>query len=730
MTSRGVFWAILFLAGCKAPAGVDGLDGDPGADGEDGADGQPGSDGTDGTDGADGFGAHFGTGPWGISLILDDVVGGTGAGGALLPGDTLTVLFRVEDEDGIPYQLGELRGLEFQLAGPSDHMQVVLDRAAFGSPLEDSVWNPGTQQYALALQTAIPAAYLPPANDTPDFGEGDGDWGGLPLVDGTYRLAGWASIRHTWTDGTTWTEAGNTATELLLGTATALEPREVVDPASCVDCHGETLYSHGGSRTTVEVCTVCHVAGSEDRLSATNPLTTPGASVAFDSMIHGIHMGADRPDPLVLNGFPANPALPGYPDYNAHDYSEVHYPIWPTGVANCDSCHAGAAQGDVETRPSTLACVGCHSDSDIRGGTNHSAAPQPDDSACAGCHPPADILANHADLRGDPAVNGGITVSLVGVTGGTGPGGAFQVGDSVEVEFAIDDDSATLITLPSLRLAEVTMAGPLEHVQRILVNPQDGVVNNAVLDTVTNTYRYTLGTIPATYPAQPNDTADLGIESGDWLGLPLVDGTYRVAVMASIEVSDGVDTVTVGHHDTQDVLLGAATTLTTRAVIDEAACETCHASIEFHGGMRTGTDACVTCHTAGSEDRYSATDPLTTPGATVDWQTMVHKMHNGSNLDQTYSLNGFGFPYTTHNYNHVVFSRFDGGTAQCSACHASSNAWQTPSTLACTSCHDSSATLAHAALNTDSLFGEACEVCHGVGSSQAVEQAHAWGVAQ
>jgi hypothetical protein len=50
----------------------------------------------------------------------------------------------------------------------------------------------------------------------------------------------------------------------------------------------------------------------------------------------------------------------------------------------------------------------------------------------------------------------------------------------------------------------------------------------------------------------------------------------------------------------------------------------------------------------------------------------------------------------------------------------------TPSiTSACTACHDSAVTAAHAELNTTPAGVETCDVCHGDGREFAVDNVHA-----
>jgi hypothetical protein len=48
-----------------------------------------------------------------------------------------------------------------------------------------------------------------------------------------------------------------------------------------------------------------------------------------------------------------------------------------------------------------------------------------------------------------------------------------------------------------------------------------------------------------------------------------------------------------------------------------------------------------------------------------------------------------------------------------------------PITDACTSCHDSEASFAHAETNTTAAGTEACEVCHGEDGIAAVSKVHA-----
>ncbi len=165
--------------------------------------------------------------------------------------------------------------------------------------------------------------------------------------------------------------------------------REIVKQSACDACHGkfkaETTSSaafHGGGRVAVGMCNVCHNPGR-----TSNPLADSA------SFIHRIHNGEEVAEANLFHGIAAT---------------------FPRDVRNCDTCHAGAAQGaQALTKPTRLSCKGCHDYVDFTGvvttacatnGTHarntdvnspdfgkpvpcgHQFGAQADDSACAGCH--------------------------------------------------------------------------------------------------------------------------------------------------------------------------------------------------------------------------------------------------------------------------------------------------------------------------------------------------------
>ena len=317
---RFVFALLIPLAACQGHSGADGDNGRAGAngtDGNDGTNGTDGSDGTNGTDGTDEFPAHSGEAPWGVHVDIASFSGGSGADGAFQVGDTPVLSFTMTDDEGVAYDIADIHGVEVVFSGPSDHPQLVsfYDVEQYVVP-SVATWDSSAGAWSFTFPDAISATYLAPHNDTEAFGEDDGDWGGLPLVDGTYTVAVSAIRFRQLDDGSVNYESDSATSEVLLGAATEIASREVVLEENCKSCHGDDFYGHAGVRRELAYCLSCHVAGSEDRYSSEDSSTTPGVTVAFAPLIHGIHMGKDRPEALSVNGYPANPYGDGYPNYN------------------------------------------------------------------------------------------------------------------------------------------------------------------------------------------------------------------------------------------------------------------------------------------------------------------------------------------------------------------------------------------------------------------------------
>jgi hypothetical protein len=164
------------------------------------------------------------------------------------------------------------------------------------------------------------------------------------------------------------------------------------------------------------------------------------------------------------------------------------------------------------------------------------------------------------------------------------------------------------------------------------------------------------------------------------------------------------------------------------------------------------------CPSAGGAacNCYVTVDPA--PGQPIDFRVMIHDIHlarlragfaEQNNLVNPGQLTVIGFQNGAFNFQSDLFPQ---DIQNCTMCHADSNAacsdsapcgigqscqngncvntsWQTPSAMVCTSCHDSPATFAHAAVMswTDPQTGqvtESCDACHEPTAPFSVAQIH------
>jgi hypothetical protein len=230
--------------------------------------------------------------------------------------------------------------------------------------------------------------------------------------------------------------------------------------------------------------------------------------------------------------------------------------------------------------------------------------------------------------------------------------------------------------------------------------------------------------VPAVYPGALDDSPTRGEDWGDWTGLAMLDGTYLLALYGGRAFSHSpageATSYTEGAEPAvAELLFGSATTVETVArVVGASACNACHDEVSFHGGNRKGFQTCIQCHgSAGTEHTqgYEEQAAPSSPVISVEFRHFLHAAHAD------------------------VFPSLPGGVQNCTACHGEGNrAWfdvaervhpdQTVPTrayyVACSSCHDSSAAIAHMDVNTSPAGAESCAVCHGTGGQYPVEHSH------
>jgi hypothetical protein len=626
----------------------------------------------------------------------------------------------------------------------------------------------------------FPDVYLPPLNDSDAFDEDDGEMTGMPVLEGTYTVLiesrrVFGSIR----------KAGDATFDFVVaddpGLPPALEPRQFVLRDVCNECHND-LQIHGSNRYAVTGCIVCHTAGSEDLI--TDPDTTPGVTIKLDEMIHRIHAGHVLPtiEATAHGTDPYRYLIIGHGE-SVHDFSDIGYPIIPSGVTDCMSCHEGAAQGgEIYTSIDSItqaSCTACHDDLDFATGTILDES-DPDvqdglltvddlddpayrvdightwaDGSCLGCHgtaSPIGVEVIHTHPTSPDAEGTEPVMEIVSVTGATGGGGAyFMPGDFPAIQFRITDNNGPVELIPgdgsTMNRIEVIFGGPTDLYQTIIPVQRPWNNNDVAVDpgnwiddyAVDGTYTFiSEDPIPDFFPAQLNTIGEppeeqiFPFEEG-WgqlytaAGTPLSAGTYTMFLYGRrVTPTDGEREPALS--DQFDVALGADLPLEPYGgTLSTAACNACHGVLAFHGNAREGVITCLACHTAGTQDAGTY--------ESVDFRIMVHKLHNARNLwvveqGGAYELNGHG---GIADFSHLLISSMPGEAAECHECHVD-DTWKNPPVrenmrtwmVACTSCHDSPDAMDHVEMMTvPGTFDELCELCHGDGLLHSVEHVHA-----
>jgi OmcA/MtrC family decaheme c-type cytochrome len=529
------------------------------------------------------------------------------------------------------------------------------------------------------------------------------------------------------------TQTIGSAVRSFAGDAPVAAPRLVVTDERCASCHGD-LDGHGGRYTQVEQCVLCHSPQTSD------PDT--GNTVDFKVMVHKIHRGAALPS--VIGGTPYR--IVGR---STHDFSTV---VFPQNIARCTACHDGA-QGDYwKTKVAANSCLSCHDDVAFQtpvppGKVLHGGGVQPTDAPCTVCHPASGSIAGVADvhLTGLLAPTARKVELTLDQTAQTAPGQTPILTFTAMIDGAPVDLTTTPLT--SLR---ATIAGPNSDFASFWqATLQGGGAAGALVYQGAGVHQYTLPA-SAAIPAAASGSYTIGLE-GYLTPAGSTDRFAAVSPMRAFAVTD-------------------AMAAPRRTVVDSARCDGCHYDVAGHGGSRKGAQYCTMCHNPNkaNNERIGRREGTTVLAETVDFKVMIHKIHAGEELSQPYLLYGFPAPSIANPDGTAIDfaeTRYPRSRAECAACHAPgtfglplaagvlpstaaeltcsepadsdadafcTNPFWTitallrmpPTTAVCTGCHDSSAAVAHAQVNTTATGQEACATCHGPGKDHDVAKVH------
>jgi OmcA/MtrC family decaheme c-type cytochrome len=563
------------------------------------------------------------------------------------------------------------------------------------------------------------------------------------------------------------------------GATTGITSREIVDDQTCKSCHQQLAF-HGGARTEVQYCVMCHNPSSADPSS--------GNSLDFKVMFHKIHMGVNLPSVAAGGSY----YIFGFRN-SISDYSQI---VFPTGdLRTCYTCHnekdtAAPQTVDWRSNPSIEACSSCHDDVNFTTGKNHSAASLGNltDGDCATCHGPTSTISTGTGPPTPPS-------TLL-------PGTLLRV-DSVHAipvrdfskQFAYNIKSVATSTTASSLTFSVTDPTTAGHVWNILTDApftgancptaDIGVLINWSTTDYTNT-----GSVVAS-EAQPARTSILCGKNPAGPPTNNGDGTFTVtlpAIPAGLKGSSGVVIDGFPAHDFQDgngptelavpsqvgfATITDATPLARRNIVDVAKCDTCHGQLNAHGNHRVDSvQSCAACHNPNATDiaaRLAVTPtPVTAANAPdganeqpIDLKYMIHALHDGNVRAAA------GAPYVV--YHRGVFNDFrsitpyPGALNNCLACHATDTYYPqdpttstslattvnsnnnsvspagqmaiTAATAACSACHTTQLANLHMTqnggnfaavkdVNSKVSSSETCVICHGPGALADVKVVH------
>jgi predicted CXXCH cytochrome family protein len=298
-----------------------------------------------------------------------------------------------------------------------------------------------------------------------------------------------------------------------------------------------------------------------------------------------------------------------------------------------------------------------------------------------------------ADLRYLPPGFGPTIVEITSVNGGN----PVEVGGAFTVDFTVEDDLGNPIAMADLDRLRLYVSGPTYNYQRVI--EVDGNLSHYVQNG-DGSYTYTaVDPFPSVYAPPENDSPAFGPDDGEMTGEPLVEGTYTVL----IESRRVFGSIRKAGDDTFDFVVAddplSPPDLEPRQFVLREKCNDCHNDIQLHGGGRFAVAGCVLCHTSGSEDLI--TDPETTPGVTVKFGEMIHKIHRSSDLPNVVATANGADPYryeiighgeSVNDFSDIGFPIIPMGVMDCDACHGDAAQGPDINTNAtqanCTSCHD------------------------------------------
>lgn len=493
------------------------------------------------------------------------------------------------------------------------------------------------------------------------------------------------------------------------GTVTGTFARNVVDEASCNECHNP-LRVHG-RRTSTKYCPVCH-----------NP-TLEGGDGDLKVFVHKIHRGRYLPS-VVAGGT--------YEFPEGRDWSDTGFPMFPLGdglgIQNCTKCHDNGVAADADNWkdvPTMETCGSCHDDVDFSDGTNHLGGAQADNSGCANasCHGSTyapevvhDVPANYAAALNTVEFNI-VSANYSDTTGKVTV--EFYVSDpsnadakyDLETDDPFDTDLGASINLSVAwdSSTDFFNEGSGSTPARSLdTNVLNALGTSAISDDGAGTY-----TMVITLPDEAQSSGS---------GMVFLQGHPLGDIDGDGNIEDGEEMPTDSVSKFFAITDSSATDRREIADIDK--CNSCHGRLALHGDNRTNNlNVCAACHNPNHTDVNQRPDDATTTEdgkaeESVDFKRLIHAVHGSDMREEPIVIYGFG------NNEHVFGPEevtFPGELSDCTTCHEDEAYWLpladdmlastidsgsdaadpsddlniTQNAAVCSSCHDGAKAMAH-----------------------------------
>jgi OmcA/MtrC family decaheme c-type cytochrome len=255
-------------------------------------------------------------------------------------------------------------------------------------------------------------------------------------------------------------------------------------------------------------------------------------------------------------------------------------------------------------------------------------------AACSGggseSSPPADPADEPTELLptdDEP----GVVLTIDSLSGGSNPDGSFRPGDRVTLHFRLEKRDGSRWNLHEMHVPSAFVSGPTFDYQRVIAEQADVVAR--ALEQSNGSWVYTFADpLPAHYLAPLNDSASFGELEGELTGHELLDGTYSAGLALAWDYSVAGKPFRAAGNASADFRLGGSAVFAQRALVSQENCERCHVSLRYHEGRFTSVALCLLCHTSGAEDTNDPSIGGGTPGVSIDFRVLVHKLHDGRHL--------------------------------------------------------------------------------------------------